>query len=305
MRQALDALEAQVKPLLSRLLSVLAADDLHLVGLNFAPVRYQEETKQEPRALENQVLTPIVRFRTFRPTAPQSFLNEARQSALAMAIYLASRLACVPPGKDRLKLLVLDDLLISLDASHRRPVLEAITSLFNDWQIILLTHDRYWFQLAREQLSVERWKAVEIYDRVDGDGLLVPFVRPIANDLAEATLRQAENFIDENHPAAACNYARSACELVLKRYCIEHRIKFPYVDEDQQRPNLHKMLEVAMNQSQSDPTLFKALKGLKPHKRFVLNPYSHDVAIPVPTADVKAAIAAVREVAKACGRQYP
>ncbi|EHK53559.1 hypothetical protein [Allomesorhizobium alhagi] len=303
MRQALEALEEKARPLLRKLLSVLSADDFHLVGLHFSPIRYREETRQEPRALENQMLTPTVRFRTHQPSSPQSFLNEARQSALAIAIYLAARLACVPPGKDRLKLLVMDDLLISLDATHRRPVLEAITTLFHEWQIILLTHDRYWFQLAREQLSAEGWKAMEIYERLDGDGLLVPIVRSVSNDMAEATLRQAEAFLDENHPAAASNYARSACELVLRRFCIKRGVKFPYFQDDR-RPDLNDLLTAAKTHVAQDQPRLDALKGLEPHKRFVLNPYSHDLAVPVPVADVRAAITAVREVAKAYAKNY-
>ncbi len=49
----------------------------------------------------------------------------------------------------------------------------------------------------------------------------------------------------------------------------------------------------------------KALSDLEAHKRLVLNPLSHDPANPVPTADVAAAISAVRKIAKACGKTYP
>ena len=213
--------------------------------------------------------------------------------------------ACVPAGRDRLKLLVLDDLLLSLDASHRRPVLDVILSEFVEWQLILLTHDRYWFQLAREQVKdTGTWKAVEMYERYDGDKILVPLVRAVADDLFDETLKQADAFLADNYPYAAANYARSACELVLKRFCAKKGVRFPYF-EDERRPDLQALLTAAQAHVAGDPARLKALKDLEGHKKYVLNPLSHDPANPVPKADVAAAILAVREVAKACGKTYP
>lgn len=301
MREALGRLEIEARRLLRKLLDVLAVDPLDLVGLTFPQLFYSETD----RAIMNQTLNASVRVRTHNVIAPQNFLNEGRQTALALALYLAGRKICAPPGRGQLKLLVMDDLLISLDASHRRPVLDLILSEFEDWQIILLTHDRYWFQLAREQVKASGvWKAVEVFERFDGDGLLVPLVRPTDGDLAEATLKQSEAFLADNHPHAAANYARSGCELILKRFCVKKGVPFPYF-EDERRPDLQALLDAAKAHVVGDAPRHKALSDLEAHKRFVLNPLSHDPANPVPTADVAAAISAVREVAKACGKNYP
>lgn len=297
-RQALELLEPKVQELLRRLLGALRVDAMEFVGFVSAPLTYSEADRE----IKRQPLTASVRVRTYQPPAPQNFLNEGRQTALAIAVYLAARLVCVPPGRDRLKLLVMDDLLISLDATHRRPVLDLILELFADWQIILLTHDRYWFQLAREQLS--SWKAAELFERFDGDGLLTPYIRVVSPDMAEATLAQAEAFLDDNHSAAACNYARSACELTLKKFCIKRAVKFPYFEDDK-RPDLNALLTAAKAHVTSDPPRLKALTDLEPYRRFVLNPLSHDPGNPVPEADVRAAIQAVREVGRACNRIYP
>lgn len=299
MRQALERLEPQVQTLLRRLLNVLGVDPMEFVGFVFTPVTYNNVQKGK---IERQPLTASVRIRSHQPRAPQNFLNEGRQTALAIAVYLAARLICVPPGRDRLKLLVMDDLLISLDATHRRPVLDLVLDLFADWQILLLTHDRYWFQLAREQLT-DGWKSAEIYERFDGDGLMTPYIRNVCIDMGEATLLQAEAFIADNHPAAACNYARSACELILKKFCAKRSVKFPYFEDDK-RPDLNALLTAARAHVANDVPRLKALTDLEPHKRFVLNPLSHDPANPIPAADVRAAIEAVREVARACSRTY-
>jgi hypothetical protein len=301
MRQALEALENEAKRLLRRLLDALGVDPLDLVGLVFPQLAYSEPD----RTILNQSLTASVRVRTYNVVAPQSFLNEGRQTALALALYLAGRKVCAPPGRGQLKLLVMDDLLISLDASHRRPVLDLILSEFADWQIILLTHDRYWFQLARERVSpTGAWKTIEIFERYNGE-LLTPFVRDLSADAVEALLVQAEEFLAQNHPAAACNYARSACEAILERYSVEKKLTFKFQIDGARRPPLNELLQKVKSEMKDDAPRLKALKQLEPHKRFVLNPFSHDSAVPVPAADVQAAIKAVRDVAKACGKNYP
>lgn len=301
MRVALDRLDADAEVLLRRLLDALSPDPMTFVGFIFTPVRY-DEAKRE---IDRQPLTVSVRVKGYQPQALQQFLNEARQTALAIAIYLASRLASVPPGNQSLKLLVMDDLLISLDATHRRPVLALILELFRDWQIILLTHDRYWFQLARQQLIGRAdWKTVEIYERFDDQRLLTPLVRTIHGDMVASSLAQATAFLNDDYPAAACNYARSACELAVRRFCIKQRVPFPYFEDDR-RPDLNALLTTAIAHVANDPPRRAALEGLQPHRQYVLNPLSHDPAHPIPKADVAAAIEAVREVARACAQTYP
>ena len=54
----------------------------------------------------------------------------------------------------------------------------------------------------------------------------------------------------------------------------------------------------------NDAPRLRALQALQPHRRYVLNPLSHDPAQPIPKTDVAAAIAAVRQVALACNADY-
>jgi len=297
MKQALEALETRAKSILRKLLDVFQPDALELVGFTFFGVTY--DVKE--RKVGNQTLTASVKFRDHALPAPPNFLNEARLSALAIAIYLAGRLACVPESDKAMKLLVLDDLLISLDYSHRRPVLDVIGDLFKGWQIILLTHDRFWFELAREQLSGEPWKAIEIYEKVDADGLLRPMIRESQDDLVGETLKQAGQFLDDNHPAAAANYARTACELTLRRYCRKHGIQFGYTD-DPQKIKIEDLLKKGEAHASGNTARESAFKGLKKYKKLILNPLSHNPTQPIVKADVVAAIEAVKELVKACGR---
>jgi energy-coupling factor transporter ATP-binding protein EcfA2 len=295
MKQAITALETHSKDLLRRLLDVFQMDALDLVGFTFYEVTYDVAARE----LRNQRLTANLAFRGHSLPAPPNFLNEARQSALAIATYLAGRLACVPTTDKALKLLVLDDLLISLDYSHRRPVLEVVADLFKEWQIILLTHDRFWFELAREQLVGGPWKAIEIYEKIDGEGLLRPVIWESQENLVAETLKQAKYFVLENHPAAAANYARTACELTIRRYCRNHNILFGYTD-DPQKIKLEDLLRKAETHGNSDITHIAAFHNIKQYKTLILNPLSHNPTQPIVKADVQAAIAAVEQLLEAC-----
>ena len=73
----------------------------------------------------------------------------------------------LPFDVDGADVLVLDDVLIGLDHSNRLPMLDVLKTKFADWQIVLLTHDRNWFDLARSHLPDANWKCVEVYE---GDG---------------------------------------------------------------------------------------------------------------------------------------
>ncbi|MES2176120.1 MAG: hypothetical protein V4523_19570 [Pseudomonadota bacterium] len=300
MKQAIEALEKYAQPMLRRLLDAFSADALDLIGFTFYGLSYDETD----RAIHNKEFFANVKFRTHVPTAPQNFLNEGRQSALAIAMYLAGRKASVPPDDDALRLLVLDDLLISLDHSHRRPVLEVIATEFVDWQIILLTHDRFWFEMAREQLLGKPWKSVEIYESVDHDGLLRPLIWNSGNNLVDETLQQAGRFLEENPPqaAAAANYARTACELALRRYCKNYGIDFPYSD-DLQKIKLDTLLTKVAAHAKNDPDRKAAIDGIKQHKKLILNPLSHNPTQPIVKADVQAAILAVGKLVAACVRK--
>ena len=70
---------------------------------------------------------------------PQSFLNEAKMTQLALSVRFAASL--VNLRYSDLKLLVLDDLLISLDMSNRMKVVEILLEQFADYQKIIMTHD--------------------------------------------------------------------------------------------------------------------------------------------------------------------
>lgn len=74
---------------------------------------------------------------------PRAFLSEGHLDSLGLCLFLAAVRIFNPPGS----LLVLDDVLTSIDKEHRARVGELLYSEFQGFQIILTTHDEHWHDL--------------------------------------------------------------------------------------------------------------------------------------------------------------
>ena len=83
---------------------------------------------------------------------PQSYLNEARLSAIAIAIRLAILKERYIEKASRI--MVLDDLLLSLDLGNRSSLLKVLLKKYAPlYQLIILTHDRVFFDCVLNHLS--------------------------------------------------------------------------------------------------------------------------------------------------------
>jgi hypothetical protein len=236
-----------------------------------------------------------VSFRNIEIDRPQNYLNEARLSALALALYLGARLACTPQTTSHLKLLVLDDVLVGLDHSNRLPVLNVLKDHFPDWQIVLLTHDRGWFDLARQHLP-SGWTCYEVYEGDQGAAAPMPIVRKTLRHPAPALLLKARELLAQGYVEAAANYVRQAFETGLRAACELKSVKLSY----KQDLTDHKAqdLLIGLKTWQGSPTVPKAdwdaaLHLLELMKDVVMNPYSHPSAPNIPRQEVVDAADAV------------
>lgn len=157
---------------------------------------------------------------------PHTFLNEARLTAIALAMRLAmldERLYDVNSAS----LLVLDDLLLSLDMSHRDRVLEIILKKVDEYQILILTHDRAFYNLCKRRIDnllkkddTYKWEFKEMYQDCtdDNDKIPIPFVTDYESYFSLAK----KYFKDFDYPACA-NYLRKESEQVLRELLPIHK----------------------------------------------------------------------------------
>ena len=82
---------------------------------------------------------------------PRAFLSEGHLDSLGLCLFLATVRIFNPPGS----LLVLDDVLTSIDKEHRSRVGELLFRDFADYQIVLTTHDEHWHDLLNS--SARAW----------------------------------------------------------------------------------------------------------------------------------------------------
>lgn len=295
---ALEAALASMLPLINTLLADLGQGDMTIDTFERGTVRYNDKRLKAERGFDGRELFVRLKFRGHFPEKPQHFLNEARLSALALAFYFAGRLACVPSGASpALKLLVLDDVLVGLDYANRRPLLDVLAKHFGDWQVILLTHDRHWFEIVRAAIPADRWTCHELYEQVALTGEATPWLRPVVADVVVATLAQARDFLAQKHMPAAANYARSACELFLRKQCEKRKVEFAYVSDP--KTISFEKLKKELKKKLTAPAHLAALAAITPHQARILNPLSHDPTTSLNQAEVEAAIDAVEVLVKA------
>jgi energy-coupling factor transporter ATP-binding protein EcfA2 len=222
---------------------------------------------------------------------PAVFLNEARLTAIALSIYLATTLVVIPKSvtSQMPRLLVLDDALIGLDLGHRLPILEILKGPdFVDWQIVLLTYDTGWFEMAQEQLP--SWLPVRLYAEVHPDGWEKPIL-----DAEAPYLDRAWNHIQSGDFRGAGVYVRSAFESVLRDFCEHRQLAIPfrrnardYSSEDYWP--LVRDYQVKSGQRLIDDNLAGQIKTCR---RFVLNPLCHNDPARPTREEVRHAHAAV------------
>ena len=204
-----------------------------------------------------------------------NFLNEARLSGLAIAMFLAA--ARANPAETPYKILFLDDVFIGLDMSNRLPLLRVINDLFPDYQVFVATYDRHWFNVAKKRLEDwgGNWKFFEMYEGEGemGGGRKIPI--PIVKESESNLARAHWHFRHDASPdyPAAVNYLRKHAEEIIQEYLPVKELK-----NDSGEPE-HWMLKGLLQQAKDFFNRInqdnKWLVELRGKLRTLLNPLSH------------------------------
>ncbi len=141
---------------------------------------------------------------------PQSFLNEAKLTQLALSVRFAASLVNLHDSD--LKLLVLDDLLVSLDMSNRMKVVDILLSdTFANYQKIILTHELGFFREFRRRIGSNH--ADWCFVRLQGNASQNIEAKSEKNDL-----ERAGDYLNGHDIEEAAMFLRKAAEDTAKRY---------------------------------------------------------------------------------------
>ncbi len=147
----------------------------------------------------------------------QSFLNEAQLTRIAIGIRIGALRTRVQTTD--FKILVLDDMLISLDMSNRMPIIKMILNQDNDpdlhffdgFQKIILTHDKGFYELIKRHTSPQQWEYYNFYAKEDENS-------PPTIKRDRTSLEKAQAFLADGNYDACGNELRKETEALLTKY---------------------------------------------------------------------------------------
>lgn len=281
----------------NRLLGVLAP------GLSISLVVGEHLTPQGREPLEmltrfqGRAVLLKARYGGYEPEHAAHFLNEARLTAIALALCLAAARLNRPPAANgnTLRLLVLDDVLIGLDLAHRLPLLKLLARDFADWQVFVFTHDFTWFEMARQQVGPEGWFICELYcEQRDAE----VFERPVLRQGgAEGFLKRARVHLKAGERRAAAVYARAAFEEKLRKFCDDKSVPLPFKSNPGQVDGdaFLSAAEKRLREQKLWPFFGPQFHRLRMLRKVILNPMSHSNLVNLVSPEVHEAIEAVNE----------
>jgi len=244
---------------------------------------------------------------------PQSFLNEARLSAIALSIRLAILEERISDAK--VKLLVLDDLMISLDMSNRDKVVRLVLDEYSWWhdeennldkghQTLILTHDRSLFTFIQhniENLAISKkdtWKFIEMYTKDIDESIPDDFEKPVIFYDQDDFSIAIKHYKAHDYPASA-NYLRKYSEQILCSWLPEYCWKDKECrDKSNNKMALRNIVENAINVFWPSFGLdCNEYKELRKYVRVLLNPLSHaDVGVERYKAEIKQVVKIIEKI---------
>ena len=259
----------------------------HNVAINFdfPGVKYNRGN----RTLDNQqILLTVDLFNKDIPVHHR-FLNEARLSAIAIAIYLSSIL--IQP-ESSLKILALDDVLIGLDMSNRLPVLNILDEYFPEHQIFLTTYDKAWYEIVKQRTSDAEWEYAEFYSKKTDEYEIPVYVQD------KPYLEKAKEYFAANDYKACVIYLRTAFEVAIKKFCENEKLQVRYRETPKDLTTNDFWGPIKKGEpSDGTPFLDQSLiNEIELYRSIILNPLSHARIVPVVKRELSDAIKAVEKL---------
>lgn len=142
---------------------------------------------------------------------PRAYSSEGHLDSLGLVIFLAF----AKEFQGACNLLILDDVVSSVDIQHRLRICDLLTDEFPDWQLVVTTHDQIWLEeLWRNTVSrnmannVVRQRIVR-WSRTEGP-VLVPFL---------TRRERIDKYLEDGDKEAVGNQGRIYLEATLKNMC--------------------------------------------------------------------------------------
>ena len=225
-------------------------------------------------------ITMDVVFHGSLVSPPHGYLSESHLNCLGIAFFLTSAMAF---NKEN-RFLVLDDVISSFDSGHRKRFADLINERFSDYQIILLTHEKAWFDYMHNMVKAKNWHVRTVkWDPDNGTHI-------------DESLETLEERIERRIKGKDCdglgNDMRRYLERVLKQvaFDLEVKVKFLYNDANEDRMCYELLTELkgkinkhAGQEMRDDQTLARLIAS-----SFIGSKASHDSSFDPTIGDLTA-----------------
>lgn len=242
-----------------------------------------ENIKLVPIEKDEELLGITIQFdflHTKDVSPPHKFLSESHLNCVGLGFFLAS----VEAFNKKNKFLILDDVISSFDVNHRKRFADLLVEQYSDYQIILLTHEKSWFDMVNNLVRGKGWFVNTIkHDLEKGTHLDEP-----PQSLRERIEAKIQGKIEDN----LGNDSRKYLEHILKEIAASLQVKvaFRFNDQNEDRMAYDLLLELKgtinsrkCTELQAAPVIERLIKST-----FIGNKDSHDSSFVPKFQDMKA-----------------
>lgn len=247
---------------------------------------------------ELEGITIDFKFFNKRKTPPSALLSESHINCLGISFFLAS----VKAFNKANRFIVLDDVISSFDSNHRTRFVRMLIDEFDDYQIILLTHEKDFFDIASSEAKRKNWLIASLSWTVEkGTSFETPLI-----DL-RATIEQK---ISAKNTDGLGNDIRKYGERQLKHIAnnIEAKVAFRFDGQNEERM-LNELLTAVQGtinkHSPSDLKTKNNIDRILGLPMFIGNKTSHDDTFKENISDLEVFWEDIKQLVKAfyCGEE--
>ncbi len=162
---------------------------------------------------------------------PHKYLSESHLNCLGIAFFLTS----VKAFNKNNKFFILDDVISSFDTTHRKRFADLLIEKFSDYQIILMTHERNWFDLVLHLVKGKGWQVKTVKWDVNKGAYIDEPIKELKEKIQVK--------IATGEMEGLGNDIRKYLEQLLKKIAFKHHVKveFRFNDKNETRM-VHELL---------------------------------------------------------------
>lgn len=216
-------------------------------------------------------------FHGKRVFPPLKYLSESHLNSIGIAAFLASAKIFNKSNN----FFLLDDIVTSFDSNHRIRLLRLLKDEFSNWQVIVLTHERFWFEMIKKELAPVGWLVSELETAPGKGARIKSSARSTKDQIVDA----------KNNGTLNANELRTSLERILKDVGLnlEVKVAFRYNDENERRMvgELLSALRGTLKKRSPAVLVSPAFSRIEVCS-LVVTSGSHDSGAPPPPGDVEA-----------------